>query len=71
MAAKRSSLKSQLEEMKVPLSTSLGALDVLLLDGMGELKPEQRCFLEVAKQNLEKVFGEIEKIKESLEPGKK
>ena len=67
MAGKRFPLKERLKEMKNPLSTSLGALDVVLLGGMGELKPEQRRFLEVAKLNLEKVFIEVEKIKESLE----
>lgn len=67
MAGKRVSLKERLNEIKNPLSTSLGALDVVLLGGMGELAQEQKRFLEVAKLNLEKVFIEVEKIKESLE----
>ncbi len=67
MAAKHPFLRDRLKEMKNPLSTSLGALDVVLLGGMGELNQEQKRFLEVAKQNLEKVFIEVEKIKESLE----
>ena len=64
--AKKPSLRDRLKDVKNPLSTSLGALDVVLLGGMGELKEEQRRFLEVAKKNLEKVFIEMEKIKESL-----
>ena len=64
--AKKSSLRDRLKDVKNPLATSLGALDVVLLGGMGELKEEQRRFLEVAKKNLEKVFVEMEKIKESL-----
>ena len=64
--AKKTSLRDRLKDVKNPLSTSLGALDVVLLGGMGELKEEQRRFLEVAKKNLEKVFIAMEKIKESL-----
>lgn len=72
MAAKHSSLRDKLKAMKNPLTTSLGALDVVLLGGVGELKQEQRRFLEVAKQNLEKVFIEVEKISESpeIKPGR-
>ena len=72
VAAERPFLRDRLKEMKNSLSTSLGALDVVLLGGMGELNQEQRRFLEVAKQNLEKVFIEVEKIKKSLEtkPGR-
>lgn len=64
--AKKPSLKERLKDVKNPLATSLGALDVVLLGGMGELKEEQKRFLDVAKKNLEKVFIELEKIKESL-----
>lgn len=53
-------LCEKLLKIKVPLTTSLGAVDFLLLKGAGPLSDEQRRFLEVAKKNLGKLFSEIQ-----------
>ena len=56
----------KLKEIKTPLSTSLGALDFILLGGMGELPEDQKRFLNVAKKNLESGFAEIQKFTDWL-----
>ncbi len=53
--------------MKTILSTSLGAIDLILLEGMGEISEEQKRFLGVAKKNLESLFAEIQKLIDGIE----
>lgn len=63
--ASSADFRDQLESMKTSLSTSLGAIDAILLGGVGEVSEEQRRFLGVAKRNLENLFVEIQKFIDS------
>ena len=63
------SLRRKVTEWKTAVSTSLGAINFLLLGGTGELTGEQKRFLDVAKKNLEALFGEIKKAGGHLKEG--
>jgi hypothetical protein len=60
----------RLKDFKTPLSTSLGAINLILLGGAGEVPEEQRRFLGVAKKNLENLFCEIQKFLDSCDAKK-
>jgi|GEM_PF-3605119 len=62
-----SNFQDKLKNMKTILSTSLGAIDLILLEGMGEISEEQKRFLGVAKKNLESLFAEIQKLIDGIE----
>ncbi|HNV85964.1 MAG TPA: hypothetical protein PKL97_03220 [Candidatus Omnitrophota bacterium] len=57
----------RVKELKVPLSTSIGAIHFLLLNGAGALSDKQKRFLEVAKKNSEKLFFELQKFIDTLQ----
>jgi|GEM_PF-3579977 len=57
----------RVKELKVPLSTSIGAINFLLLNGAGALSDKQKRFLEVAKKNSEKLFAELQKFLDSTQ----
>lgn len=57
----------KLKSLKASVSTSLGAVNLILLGGMGEVKEEQKRFLSIAKKHLEMLFVDIQKFIESLE----
>ena len=47
-------------ELKTPLVSSMGYLDLMLSGGMGELEPRQEKGMRVAHRNLERLLGMIE-----------
>lgn len=57
----------KLKSLKASVSTSLGAVNLILLGGMGEVKEEQKQFLSIAKKHLEMLFVDIQGFIESLE----
>jgi len=59
--------KEKLRELKTPVSTSLGAINFILLGGRGELGEEQKRFLNVAKKNLESLFARIQDFNDWIE----
>ncbi|MBI4549736.1 MAG: hypothetical protein HY714_02295 [Candidatus Omnitrophica bacterium] len=63
---KAEEFEEKMSSLKAPLATSLGALNLILLGGMGEVGEEQKRFLEAARNNLQNLFCEIQKFQDWL-----
>jgi PAS domain S-box-containing protein len=49
-------------ELRTPLTSIKGYVDLLLADEVGELRPEQREFLEIVRQNSDRLIALIEDL---------
>lgn len=52
--------RKNLQEWQKNLSTALGAVNFILLDGTGDISEAQRKFLSVARRNLQKLFDDFQ-----------
>lgn len=62
------SVIKRLREMKRPVSTCQGAIDLLLFSSDRGVKEEDKRFLSLAKRQLEKASALLEEILEEIEP---